>query len=50
MQELQVNEGGYILTSFLNWVDGYSPSIREVQTTEAGPCNYWDFKSAWLET
>ena len=50
VQELQVNEGGYILTSFLNWVDGYAPSIRGVQTTGAGPCNYWDFKSAWKET
>jgi peptide/nickel transport system substrate-binding protein len=50
VQELQVNEGGYILTSFLNWVDGYAPSIRGVQTTGAGPCNYWDFKSAWMET
>ncbi len=50
VQELQHDEGGYILTSFLNWVDGYSKSVRGVQTTEAGPCNYWDFKSAWLES
>jgi peptide/nickel transport system substrate-binding protein len=49
VQEMQFNEGGYILTSFLNWVDGYASSVRGVQTTEAGPCNYWDFKSAWLE-
>jgi peptide/nickel transport system substrate-binding protein len=50
VQELQHNEGGYIVTSALNWVDGYAPSVRGIQTTEAGPCNYWDFKSAWLET
>jgi peptide/nickel transport system substrate-binding protein len=50
VQELQHNEGGYIVTSALNWVDGYSPSVRGIHTTEAGPCNYWDFKSAWLET
>jgi peptide/nickel transport system substrate-binding protein len=50
VQELQYNEGGYIVTSALNNVDGYSPSVRGIQTTEAGPCNYWDFKSAWLET
>ena len=47
VQELQFNEGGYILTSFLNWLDGYAPDIRGIQTTEAGPCNYWDFKAAW---
>ena len=50
VQELQINEGGYIVTSALNWVDGYSPSVRGIQTTEAGPANYWDFKSAWLQT
>lgn len=50
VQELQHNEGGYIVTSALNSVDGYSTSVRGIQTTEAGPCNYWDFKSAWLET
>lgn len=50
VQELQYNEGGYIVTSFLNWVDGYSTNVRGIKTTEAGPCNYWDFKSAWLET
>jgi peptide/nickel transport system substrate-binding protein len=49
VQELQHNEGGYIVTSFLNWVDGYSTKVRGVHTTEAGPCNYWDFKSAWLQ-
>ncbi len=48
VQELQHNEGGYILTSALNWVDGYSTKVGGIQTTEAGPCNYWDFKSAWL--
>jgi peptide/nickel transport system substrate-binding protein len=48
VQELQYKEGGYIVTSALNWVDGYAPNVRGVQTTEAGPCNYWDFKSAWL--
>ena len=49
VQELQHNEGGYIVTSALNWVDGYAPNVRGIQTTEAGPANYWDFKSAWLE-
>jgi peptide/nickel transport system substrate-binding protein len=48
VQEIQNNEGGYVVTSALNWVDGYSTAVRGIQTTEAGPCNYWDFKSAWL--
>jgi peptide/nickel transport system substrate-binding protein len=50
VQQLQFDEGGYIVTSALNWVDGYSTKVRGIQTTEAGPCNYWDFKSAWLTT
>jgi peptide/nickel transport system substrate-binding protein len=50
VQELQYKEGGYIVTSALNNVDGYAPNVRGIQTTEAGPCNYWDYKSAWLET
>jgi peptide/nickel transport system substrate-binding protein len=49
VQELQYKEGGYIVTSALNWVDGYAPNVLGIQTTEAGPSNYWDFKSAWLE-
>ena len=49
VQELQHREGGYIVTSAFNWVDGYAPNVRGIHTTEAGPCNYWDFKSAWLQ-
>jgi peptide/nickel transport system substrate-binding protein len=48
VQKLQYDEGGYIVTSALNNVDGYSTKVRGIQTTEAGPCNYWDFKTAWL--
>ena len=50
VQEIQVDEGGYIVTSALNWVDGYSPNVHGIHTTEAGPCNYWDFKSAWVQS
>ena len=48
VQRLQYDAGGYIVTSALNWVDAYSSKVRGIKTTEAGPCNYWDFKSAWL--
>ena len=48
VQQLQYDEGGYIVTTALNNVDGYSTKVRGIQTTEAGPCNYWDFKTAWL--
>ncbi len=48
VQKLQYDEGGYIVTSALNNVDGYSTKVRGIQTTQAGPCNYWDFKTAWL--
>jgi peptide/nickel transport system substrate-binding protein len=50
VQQLQFDEGGYIVTTALNWVDAYSSKVRGIKTTEAGPCNYWDFKSAWLTT
>jgi hypothetical protein len=48
VQKLQYDEGGYIVTTALNNVDGYSTKVRGIMTTEAGPCNYWDFKAAWL--
>jgi peptide/nickel transport system substrate-binding protein len=50
VQQLQHDQGGYIVTTALNYVDGYSTKVRGIQTTEAGPCNYWDFKTAWLAT
>jgi peptide/nickel transport system substrate-binding protein len=48
VQELQFNHGGYIVTNNFNWLDGYSPRIRGIKTTSLGPCDYYDFKSAWL--
>jgi peptide/nickel transport system substrate-binding protein len=48
VQELQFNEGGYIITNNFNWLDGYSPKVRGIHTTAAGPANYYDFKRAWL--
>jgi peptide/nickel transport system substrate-binding protein len=48
VQELQYNEGGYIVTNNFNWLDAYSTKVRGIQTTALGPCNYYDFKTAWL--
>lgn len=48
VQELQFNEGGYIVTNNFNWLDAYAPSIRGIKTTALGPCDYYDFKSAWI--
>ena len=48
VQELQFNEGGYIVTNNFNWLDAYAPKVRGIKTTSDGPCNYYDFKSAWL--
>jgi peptide/nickel transport system substrate-binding protein len=48
VQKLQFDEGGYIVTNNFNWLDAYSPKVRGIQTTAAGPCNYYDFKQAWL--
>ena len=36
------------MTSNFNWLDGYSPSVRGIQTTAEGPCSYYNFKAAWL--
>src|SRR5579862_615526 len=48
VQELQFNEGGYIVTTNFNWLDAYAPRVRGIHTTSTGPCNYYDFKRAWL--
>jgi len=48
VQELQFNDGGYIIMANINNLDGYSPSVRGVQTTAAGPCNNYNFSRAWL--
>lgn len=49
VQELQIKEGGQILLANYNWLDGYGLNVRGVKTTNAGPCDYWQFQGAWLE-
>jgi peptide/nickel transport system substrate-binding protein len=48
VQQLQFDQGGYIITNNFNWLDGYSPKVRGIQTSSLGPCDYYDFKRAWL--
>jgi peptide/nickel transport system substrate-binding protein len=48
VQELQVTQGGYVVMENFDWIDAYAPNVRGIQTTEVGPCNYWDFNRAWL--
>ena len=48
VQEMQFNQGGYIIMANITFLDGYSPKVRGVQTTSAGPCNNYDFSKAWL--
>ena len=45
---LQFNQGGYILGDYFNWLDAYSLKVRGIKATSVGPCNNYDFKSAWL--
>jgi peptide/nickel transport system substrate-binding protein len=50
VQELQYNEGGYIIMGNITFTDAYDDAVRGVKTTSAGPCNNYDFAGAWLET
>lgn len=48
VQELQFNQGGYIITNNVSNLDAYSKRVRGVQSTSAGPCNNYDFSVGWL--
>jgi peptide/nickel transport system substrate-binding protein len=48
VQQLQFDQGGYIITNNFNWLDAYAPKVRGIQTTSAGPCDYYNFKRAWI--
>ena len=37
VQELQFDQGGYIVTNNFNWLDAYAPKVRGIQTTPPGP-------------
>jgi peptide/nickel transport system substrate-binding protein len=48
VQLLQHNEGGTLNYVNYNWLDGYGLNVRGAKTTEAGPCNNWDFSTVWF--
>jgi len=49
-QEQQIKEGGYIVPANPNYLDAYSPAVRGLETTSAGPCANYAFRKAWLES
>jgi peptide/nickel transport system substrate-binding protein len=48
VQEQQIQEGGYLIPAWFNYVDGYAPNVRGVASNSAGPCANYDFHAAWL--
>lgn len=48
VQEQQVKEGGYLIPAYFNWLDGYAPNVRGVQTNAAGANSNYDYHRAWL--
>jgi peptide/nickel transport system substrate-binding protein len=48
VQKAQFDEGGYILTDYFNWLDGYSPKVRGIKATTVGNCDGYNYKTAWL--
>lgn len=48
VQQKQLDEGPYVIPANFNWVDGYSPKVRGVQTTSANNCDNYVFCGGWL--
>ncbi len=48
VQELQLREGGYIINSNLNFVDGYAPRVRGISTNRVSNCNGYTFSGGWF--
>lgn len=49
VQQLQHDQGGTLNAVNYNWVDAYGRSVRGAKTTNAGPCDNWDFSTTWLK-
>jgi peptide/nickel transport system substrate-binding protein len=49
VQVVQHEQGGTINFVNYNWIDGYGLNIRGAKTTNAGPCDNFDFSTTWLE-
>lgn len=50
VQELQFEEGPYVISGTSNWVDAYTTQVRGVETSSAFNCNNYDFTNGWLAT
>ena len=48
VQQTQISDGGYIVPSNFNYVDGYGLNVRGVQTTSNMNCDNFNFKTAWV--
>ena len=48
VQELQFLHGGYMLWANPDAVDGFGTRVRGLESTGAGQCNSYDFRTAWL--
>jgi peptide/nickel transport system substrate-binding protein len=48
VQELQFDQGGYILWANPDAVDGFGARVHGITSTGAGQCNGYDFRAAWL--
>ena len=49
VQEQQVREGGYIITTNFNFLDAYGTNVRGVTTNPAGPNANYKYDKGWLE-
>ena len=49
VQQLQYDQGGTLNAVNYNWVDAYGRNVRGAKTTNAGPCDNWDFSTTWVK-
>jgi peptide/nickel transport system substrate-binding protein len=49
VQQTQIDDGGYIVPSNFNYVDGYGLNVRGIQTTQNMNCDNFNFKTAWVD-
>lgn len=48
VQQMQFDEGGYIIMLNITNLDGYGTNVRGVKTTSAAPCDNYNFSEGWL--
>lgn len=47
VQEIQFNRGGYIIPVTTPFIDAFRGSVGGVETTSTGPCDNYNFATAW---